>query len=492
MEMHRNYNNNLSYEEWNKARNRSSFRWPSLLGSGSKPSNRNQNKQNNNPKKKNMEDLPEGCDYKRSWQVTSFPTCNSFHELDMPQNLPYSPRGWKQKTKQQQQGPSGDNDHGNKYRYMGSGLWRDVYASPLSSFSSSILSSNTSSSSSLEEDPYVLKLFKMEHYTEDDSPYQMHRNIDRHRREANALAWVASSSSSQLSPAVVLRAYAYCGTNLMTEWATQSLNGAIQELQSSSSSTTTDNDAATILATMPQSQQEEERRRQQPPQQQLEQQQYTKLQWALDATRSVAALHSMDIIHADIQTQQFLFNIHGRLALNDLNRCRFVPYHKITTATFTDTGTSAEGFSISNTSNDYDNNATDYHHEIPCPVRIPSAPGPARSPEEYAYHNLTTAMDVYSLGNVLYEIWIGQEPFADIGATKWNRMIMDGTRTSSSLLDGLLKKGTRREDTITDLDRKFGNLLERCWYVDPTRRITAIELANSLQELIQQHPLQHD
>jgi serine/threonine protein kinase len=191
--------------------------------------------------------------------------------------------------------------------------------------------------------------------------------------------------------------------------------------------------------------------------------QQQKLQWAVDAARSVAALHEMDVIHADIQTQQFLITVSGTVALNDLNRCRFVPHY------------------YSNTTSSNNNNHNNSRTES-CPVRIPTAPGPWRAPEEYFHQNLTTSLDVYSLGNVLYELWTGQVPFTDIGAKIWKKMIEDGTRPSSSLLKAMTTP-------ITELDRQFAQLLDHCWYVDPTQRITAEQLVTALEELVRTYHL---
>ena len=328
---------------------------------------------------------------------------------------------------------------------MGSGLWRDVFA--IGGSTTSLLHSASSSASSWDDHRFVLKLFKMEHYDDHDSSssssssQQMHRNLDRHRREANALAWVSPST-------LVLQPYAYCGTNLITEWAPRNLRQALQESSSSSSAAAA----------------------------QQQQQQQQQFQWAFQAAQSVAALHQINVIHADLQTGQFLHKVDGTLVLNDLNRCRFVPYF-INAASSTTTSTTTT------TPATMGENAT--HHPMTCPVRIPTAPGPWRSPEEYAHRNLTTAMDVYSLGNVLYEVWTGHVPFEGIGSNAWKEQVLDGTRKSTSL-DTHLTTTTTSSSRIAELDRRFAQLLEDSWRVNPHQRITAAQLAIELQELVRQ------
>jgi Protein kinase domain len=412
-------------------------------------------------RQRGVEDVLEGCDYAHSWQRTSFPTCNVLHELDMGQTLPVSssrrrrPQRQRQRQRQrllmnhQDESPSvqeqqdsninhTNSNSSNSFpgRYMGSGLWRDVFA----------IGSTSPLVSSSSDDRFVLKLFKMEHYDDHDdfsfsssSRQQMHRNVDRHRREATALAWV-------VPPTVIIQPYAYCGTNLLTEWAPQSLHQALDELKSRSSSPTSNH---TTMGRLQQQQQQQ------------------KFQWALEAATSVAALHQINVIHADLQTGQFLLKKDGTLALNDLNRCRFVPYFNGTTT-------------MGNATNDHPH---PQESSRTCPVRIPTAPGPWRSPEEYSHHNLTTAMDVYSLGNVLYELWTGNVPFEGVGSNAWKERVLDGTRRTLTTTT-TTTTATTTTSRITELDRRFAQLLDACWKVNPHQRITAAHLAKELEELV--------
>jgi serine/threonine protein kinase len=87
------------------------------------------------------------------------------------------------------------------------------------------------------------------------------------------------------------------------------------------------------------------------------------------------------VIHADITAKQFLVDFEGTVKLNDFNRCRLMPHNNVTNEK--------------------------------CRIRIPSAPGLYRSPEEYQREQVDEKMDVYSLGNVLYLILTGTKPWRD-------------------------------------------------------------------------------
>jgi hypothetical protein len=125
----------------------------------------------------------------------------------------------------------------------------------------------------------------------------------------------------------IVSIYAYCGNSVLTEFVGADLEEIILKVSQSSN----DNALFPTRAT-PEG----------------------RLRLALDVARGISAIHSVQgipIIHADIQTKQFLVDGHGRVKLNDFNRCRFIP-HRNTTGE-------------------------------PCEVRIPTAPGATRSPEEY-------------------------------------------------------------------------------------------------------------
>ncbi|KAL3902836.1 MAG: hypothetical protein SGILL_010680, partial [Bacillariaceae sp.] len=195
-----------------------------------------------------------------------------------------------------------------------------------------------------------------------------------------------------------------------------------------------------------------------------------RLNLALQAAKGVQALHQSDVMHADITAKQFLVttkscNNHTNtenepsckklsLKINDFNRCRFIP-HKVSNATTTNTIEK-------------------------CSIRIPSAPGLYRSPEEYAAQNLTAEIDIFSLGNVLYELWTGKEPWDDVGGKLVRQHVQEG-HLPSGLAEILQSKGGDN-----GLDHAMAKVIARCYEVNPQSRITADELVNELEHLMQQ------
>ncbi len=230
----------------------------------------------------------------------------------------------------------------------------------------------------------VIKLMKPEH---DMDP----RNLDRHRRDALTMERLTASPN-------VVDIYGFCGNTVLTEQAIIGLDRRVQQGNLSI---------------------------------------HQKIRISLDAARGLAALHDLDILHADIQTQQFLVDATGTVKINDFNRGRFLP-----------------------------RNAS---LQI-CPIQIPSAPGLWRSPEEYTGQSLIQAMDVYSLGNVLHEVLVGKRPFQDLGATHLKRKIQNGVHP----------------EIITDNPwaSRLAALIQECLEHDVDKRISAFNLVRELEVLM--------
>lgn len=231
----------------------------------------------------------------------------------------------------------------------------------------------------------VIKLMKVEHDVDQ-------RNLDRHRRDALTMERLTAAPN-------VVDIYGFCGNTVLTEQAMMGLDQRVKQGPLSIDQT---------------------------------------LQWALGAARGIAALHSLDIIHADVQTQQFLINSQGIIKINDFNRCRFVPRNNTSLAI--------------------------------CPIGIPSAPGLWRSPEEYSGQRLVPAMDVYSLGNVLHELLVGHRPFHGLGATQLKRNVQNGVRPEIV--------------THNDLSQKLADLIYQCLAHDVDQRIQADKLVRELEALV--------
>jgi len=103
-----------------------------------------------------------------------------------------------------------------------------------------------------------------------------------------------------------------------------------------------------------------------------------KLKYSWQVSAALSDFHSLGGIkdsvscsHTDIASDQFLL-IDGVYKLNDFNRARFIRRNV-------------------------------YTHE-PCTFYVSNNPGKYRSPEEYNYKNLTEKIDVYSIGNIMWEI----------------------------------------------------------------------------------------
>jgi serine/threonine protein kinase len=179
-----------------------------------------------------------------------------------------------------------------------------------------------------------------------------------------------------------------------------------------------------------------------------------KLEFSLQAAMAVQALHENDVIHADLTSQQFLVfpspkNGTGPiLKINDFNRCRFFP-HKIQT--------DGQEDSILGT-------------DDRCKVRIPSAPGLYRSPEEYELQPLTPQIDIYSLGHVLYEIVTGTKPWQDMVGKRFRQVVQNG-----QLMNDV---------TVQTAGSALGALIPQCYMVDPQHRPTAHRLVDQLRKAI--------
>ena len=108
-----------------------------------------------------------------------------------------------------------------------------------------------------------------------------------------------------------------------------------------------------------------------------------KLVLSLEMAEGIAVMHGNTdgiIVHDDIQLPQFLFNEDkSMLKINDFNRAEFMFW--------------------------------DEKNQEYCPYRNGRGHGNWRSPEEYKDDPLDESIDVWSLGNNMYSILTGLEPF---------------------------------------------------------------------------------
>lgn len=171
----------------------------------------------------------------------------------------------------------------------------------------------------------------------------------------------------------------------------------------------------------------------------------------------------LPIIHADLQAKQYLIDsTTGYIYLNDFNRCRFI--------TKADPPTNSTATTDNATSNETGSAGLES-----CPVYIPSAPGIARSPEEYDMTALSEKLDIYSSGNILYEIITGKRI--------WDEQRNKNTRAA-------IQRGERPQvnDTIRNaigtVDAELIRLLDRVYEHDPKKRPSAKEVVVQLESLL--------
>ena len=176
--------------------------------------------------------------------------------------------------------------------------------------------------------------------------------------------------------------------------------------------------------------------------------------WARDMARGLAALHEKGIIHADIQAKQFLWQSEkGISKINDFNRCRFA-----------ERATPTKG------------NSTAAVVDSPfCPVRIGSAPGKQRSPEEYRNDLLTEKLDVYSYANILMALWTGHKAWDDYASAEAKRLIQSGFVPPSPF-----------SAEASPQEEKLWDLTVATYARDPQNRPSAHEIATVLDHVLQE------
>ncbi len=158
------------------------------------------------------------------------------------------------------------------------------------------------------------------------------------------------------------------------------------------------------------------------------------------------ALHDIKdgpIVHADIQAKQFLFNPLEGVKVNDFNRCRILPKNNITGKV--------------------------------CKLRIPSAPGGHRSPEEYELMKIDEKADVYSTANVLYGILTGKRPYENKLRREIRRNVMNAKKPE--IPKDFLKAGTN--------EAALGEIIDNAYSFDPKDRWSASKIVELLESMLE-------
>ena len=384
----------------------------SAAGDYSKKANNNRR---GGKKKDGVNDkLPAGCAYPSdSWVMRSYPNCNEIHEIDLRQG--YNPRRRSVDSAAMAAAAEGSRSTG----YVGSGLWRDVWkVDPRGEVTRAYSDPNNDEFDARA--PAVLKAMKQEH------PYDF-RNNDRHRRDALVMEKFSSSK-------YVVDIYAYCGNSVLSEYVGRTLDDVIyqEEHIDAGKETPGDIELEDLLDKLP------ELTRNTPA---------GRIRLALDVFRGISELHEIDggpIVHADLQAKQFLVDPTTKtIRINDFNRCRMLPRKD----------------------GDKDGES--------CAVKIPSAPGANRSPEEYNQMKLTEKIDVYSGANVLYGILTGLRHFADSNNRMIKKLVMNGQ-----------KPPIPDEFKVEPTDKALADLIDRAHERNPHRRISASEMVRALEQLL--------
>ena len=171
-----------------------------------------------------------------------------------------------------------------------------------------------------------------------------------------------------------------------------------------------------------------------------------RLALALEVAKGLQALHEMaggPIVHADIQARQFLVTPDGSVKVNDFNRCRFMAHRNTT--------------------------------DEPCMFRIGSAPGKARSPEEYAKSKLDEKLDIYSTANIYYGILTGQLlPWSDFSTKEMQKKSQKGVHPA---IQAEFRKPGSTDEALADLTMQ-------AYALDPKDRPSASDLVAAIQKLL--------
>ena len=376
-----------------------------------------------NHKHDKIDKLPKHC-YHHSWQTYSFPTCNKIHEIDLkhtfhmkhkhsdiiPADLGYGDKSEHPWSYQ-------DKLKSNQMGYLGSGLWRQVWKVDDVNLNVDPYGHIHNTTTTLPKEYAVLKMMKSEHEID-------HRNFDRHRRDSLVMERLTSSKN-------VVSIYGFCGNTVLTEYGGMTLDDYIYEKLNNV--TATDSTTTTTIDNR------------------LDRNTPTgRIKIAHQVMKGLSALHDIQdgpIVHADIQAKQFLIQPNAQeeqsmIKINDFNRCRILPKHNIT--------------------------------KDVCKLKIPSAPGAHRSPEEYELLKIDEKIDLYSVANVLYGILTGRKPYENKLRRDIKKNVMKGQ--SPDIENDFRKPGT--------YDALLVQIIENAYSLDPKKRWSAKEVVEKLERVL--------
>jgi len=168
------------------------------------------------------------------------------------------------------------------------------------------------------------------------------------------------------------------------------------------------------------------------------------LRYAADAAKGLADMHSINVVHADLTIKQYLV-VEGRVSLADFNLGVFLK-----------------------------RNSTDPSRA--CTFKLPFHYGVVRAPEEYRNKGnitepLTKAIDVFSLGSILYNLLTGNKVWSGMKKGRAQESVANGIRPriSSSIVN-----------STDPVDQILMRAIDMCYVYDPKERPTAREVADFL------------
>jgi len=176
-----------------------------------------------------------------------------------------------------------------------------------------------------------------------------------------------------------------------------------------------------------------------------------RLDIAIQVVRGVADMHTIEsrnghsaFVHSDLKVDQFVQDEDGLFKLNDFNKGHLMYWNSTSNA---DT----------------------------CPYTYRKGPNPNKyaAPEEYRGDYRNEKLDVYSMGNVLYFILIGDNPFGELEDEEAVALLRRGKKPK---IDVELRES---EDVV---DRALVRAVEMCYVHDWKERRTAMDILNILLE----------
>mmetsp|Transcript_37319 Transcript_37319/g.90613 ORF Transcript_37319/g.90613 Transcript_37319/m.90613 type:complete len:258 (+) Transcript_37319:706-1479(+) len=171
-----------------------------------------------------------------------------------------------------------------------------------------------------------------------------------------------------------------------------------------------------------------------------------KLVLALEMAEGVALLHGFSggvIVHDDIQLSQFLMNKDkSMLKINDFNRAEYMLY--------------------------------DDAKQVYCKYHNGRGNGNWRSPEEYKDEALNEKIDVWSLGNNMYTLLTGLDPFPWLHSDDMKPLVKRG---DTAYIDPRFWNRSKEEG-------KLAEIIKQCFEYNPNLRPSVFKIVERLSRAV--------